>query len=173
MKIITKWIEGWQNCFTNCPEHRYLHQHSQNIWIEPIKGKKWPRPLYSQPKPKLFLESEYTVWVVLTVSFHHKNAPCIILLPWKHLLCITAHHQIAGNTGFCGSTWKRVRLSNLSPFAGRQMYKLIQSLFSLMNIFIVFLKLSSASCGKLAQIHIEGTKSHGWRSLVGYGPWGR
>ena len=125
MKIITKQIEGWQNCFTNCWEYRYLHQHCQNIWIEPIKGKKMtPSPLFPT-KAKAFSR----IWMYclsgFDVSFHHKNVPYITLLPWKHLLYITAHHQIAGNIGFCGSTWKKVGLSNLSPFAGRQMYKLI------------------------------------------------
>ena len=125
VKIITKWTEGWQNCFPNWPRAPYLHQHCQHIWIQPIRGKNDPTPSVPTPRPKLFLERKCIVWVVLIASFQHKNVLCIIYLPWKYLLYITIHHQIDGNTGFCGSTWKQsysfccpdrcINLSNPSP----------------------------------------------------------
>lgn len=67
---------------------------------------------------------------------------------------ITAHCQRDEKIGFCGSAYKE--MNNLVPFAARQMYELIRSLFSQMDTLLQsFSSFHVPPSGTLAQTHIS------------------
>lgn len=134
------------------------------------QGEKGPSP---HPKAKVLSREE--VYSCRSSSDSKFSAEC----PVHHLFAlialvvyITVHWQRDEKTAFCGSAYKEGKMNNLVPFAAKQMYELIWSLFSQMNTLLQsFSSFHVPPSGTLAQTQHLGCTARrgiGQTSLVFY-----